>query len=179
MSFLFAVGSRNPVKVNCVAAAVAEYWPEARAVGVETESGVSVQPDSDHEMYTGALNRARQALEKTPAAQYGAGLEGGTLDAPDGMWAYAWVVIVDRAGKIGTGQSGRFLLPEGVAKLVRAGIELGHADDQFFNRDNSKQKDGAIGILSDGRVTRFDLYKPAVTFALLSFLHPEYYDQVR
>ncbi len=172
---VFAVGSENPVKINCVGEAIVEYWPGAKAVGVATESGVSAQPESDEEMLQGALNRARQALERLPEARFGVGIEGGTLDAADGMWAYAWIVVVDREENVGKGQTGRFLLPEGVARLVRSGVELGHADDRFFNRDNSKQKDGAIGILSDGRVTRLDLYKPAVTFALLPFVHPEYY----
>lgn len=172
---LFAVGSENPVKINCVAEAIHAFWPGASAVGVNTDSGVSAQPDSDHEMFTGALNRARQALEKTPDAQFGVGLEGGTLDAEDGMWAYAWIVVVDSEGRFGKGQSGRFLLPEPIAKMVREGIELGEADDRFFGRSNSKQQDGAIGILSDGVVSRLDLYKPAVVFALLPFVHPEFY----
>lgn len=174
---IFAVGSENPVKINCVAEAINAFWLDARAVGVKTDSGVSVQPDSDEEMLLGALNRARQALAKTPEAQFGVGLEGGTLDAEDGMWAYAWIVVVDQKGRIGKGQSGRFLLPEPVAQLVRDGIELGEADDRFFGRSNSKQQDGAIGILSDGVVTRLDLYKPAVIFALLPFVHPEFYGQ--
>lgn len=175
-SFLFAVGSENPVKINCVVEAAKAFWPEASAIGANTDSGVSAQPDSDHEMLLGALNRARQALEKTPEAQFGVGLEGGTLDAEDGMWAYAWIVVVDRQGRLGKGQSGRFLLPEPIAQLVRDGIELGEADDRFFGRSNSKQQDGAIGILSDGVVTRLDLYKPAVIFALLPFVHPEFYE---
>lgn len=173
---IFAVGSENPVKINCVIEAVTAFWSEARAIGVSTDSGVSAQPDSDQEMLLGALNRAQQALDKTPKAQFGIGLEGGTLDAEDGMWAYAWIAVVDREGRIGKGQSGRFLLPEPVAQLVRDGIELGEADDRFFGRSNSKQQDGAIGILSDGIVTRLDLYKPAVIFALLPFVHPEFYE---
>lgn len=68
------------------------------------------------------------------------------------------------------------MLPEAVARLIREGMELGEADDCFFGRDNSKQKEGAIGILSDGRVTRMTLYKSAVIFALLRFVHPEYYE---
>jgi inosine/xanthosine triphosphatase len=136
---------------------------------------VSSQPSSDHEMLIGALNRAQQALAKIPEARFGVGIEGGTLDSEDEMWAYAWVVVVDREGRVGKGQTGRFMLPEAIAQLVRDGMELGEADDRFFGRDNSKQKEGAIGILSDGRVTRMVLYKPAVTFALLRFVHPEYY----
>ena len=172
---IFAVGSENPVKINCVAEAVAAFWPEARAIGTHTDSGVNAQPSSDQEMFEGALNRARQALQKIPEASFGVGIEGGTFDDEDGMWAYAWVVVVDRAGRLGKGQSGRFLLPEAIAQMVRDGIELGEADDIVFGRSNSKQKDGAIGILSDGVVTRVDLYKPAVVFALLPFVHPEYF----
>ena len=173
---LFAVGSKNPVKINCVAEAAKAFWPQARAIGVSTDSGVRAQPDSDSETLTGAFNRAQQAIKETPEAHFGVGVEGGILDAEDGMWAYAWIVVVDRAGNLGKGQSGRFLLPESIAQMVRDGIELGEADDRFFDRSNSKQQDGAIGILSDGVVTRLDLYQPAVVFALLPFIHPEYYE---
>lgn len=175
--FFFAVGSENPVKINCVAAAVTEFWPTSQVVGRSTDSHVSAQPKSEDEMYTGALNRARQALANVTKANYGVGIEGGIADHPDGMWAFAIVVIVDRNNRISQGQTGRFKLPEGVARLIREeGLELGEADDRFFGRHNSKQNEGAIGILSDGKITRLDLYKPAVIFALLPFLHPAYYE---
>lgn len=173
---LFAVGSENPVKIACVAEAIAEVWPDAKAQGVRTDSLVSAQPISDEEMLAGALNRARDAMNKVPEATHGAGIEGGILDTLDGMWAYAWIVIIDREGRIGRGQTGRFLLPEGVAQLIRnEGLELGEADDRFFNRSNSKQQDGAIGILTGGRVDRTALYKPGVIFALIPFIHPQHY----
>lgn len=174
---IFAVGSQNPVKINCVAAAITEFWSEARAVGVATDSGVSHQPNSADEMFTGALNRARQALAQVAEASYGVGLEGGVQDGAEGMWAYAWVVIVDRAGRAGCGQTGRFLLPEGVARLVRAGLELGEADDRFFGRENSKQQEGAIGLLSNGKLDRLQLYKQGVIFALLRFVNAEFYER--
>lgn len=173
---LFAVGSTNPVKVACVAEAAAEFWPEAQAIGVHADSLVSVQPVSDIEMYDGALNRATEAISSVEAASYGVGIEGGIFDSANEMWAYAWIVIVDRQGRIGRGQTGRFLLPHGVVRLIREeGLELGDADDRFFGRSNSKQQDGAIGILSDGRVDRKRLYRQGVIFALLAFVHPEYY----
>lgn len=180
---LFAVGSENPVKINCVTAAVTAFWPTAQVVGTRTDSQVSAQPTSEHEMYIGALNRARQALKNIPTAQYGVGIEGGIEDDPkdneDGMWAFAVIVIVDRQQRTSEGQTGRFRLPPGVARLIRdEGLELGEADDRIFGRQNSKQNEGAIGILSDGRITRMELYQPAVIFALLPFLHPEYYEVI-
>ncbi|HEX4949479.1 MAG TPA: inosine/xanthosine triphosphatase [Blastocatellia bacterium] len=176
-SFTFAVGSENPVKINCVAQAVAHFWSDSHVVGTSTDSQVSAQPKSEHEMYVGARNRAEQALKTISAADYGVGIEGGIVDNETGMWAFAVVVIVDRQQRSSEGQTGRFPLPEGVARLIREeGLELGEADDRFFGRQNSKQNEGAIGILSDGRITRLELYKPAVIFALLPFLHPEYYE---
>ena len=173
---LFAVGSKNPVKLGCVADAVREFWPAAQVIGVEVDSGVGAQPDSERQIYTGAFNRARAALAAVPEARYGVGLEGGVLEQDDGMWAFAWAVVVDRDARVGKGKTGHFLLPEGVAGLVREGLELGAADDRFFGRSNSKQQEGAIGILSDGRLTRHALYRQGVVFALLRFLHPEYYE---
>ena len=173
---LFAVGSTNPVKLNCVTQAVQQFWPDATTIGVNTDSQVSNQPTSDEEMLTGARQRAQQALAQTPDATHGAGLEGGVLDTPAGMWAYAWMVVLDRQGRIGIGQSGRFLLPAGVAALVRQGLELGEADDRFFGKSNSKQKEGAIGLLSDGKIDRLQLYRQGMIFALLPFVHPEHYD---
>lgn len=173
---LFAVGSQNPVKTACVREAVSEVWPLAEVAGIGTESGVSAQPMTEEETFEGAVNRARSALTLLPDSSYGVGVEGGLVDQPNGMWAFAVVVIAGRDGFLSHGQTGRFRLPEGVANLIRhEGLELGHADDRFFGRENSKQKEGAIGILSDGRISRMTLYKPAVTFALLPLIHPEYY----
>lgn len=171
-----AVGSANPVKVACVTEAVLEVWPDAITVGTKADSLVSVQPVTDQETMTGAFNRAKHSLAAIEDATHGVGVEGGVLDTDEGMWAYAWVVIVDRHGRVGRGQSGRFLLPEAVADLMRTeGLELGEADDKFFNRSNSKHQDGAIGILTHGLIDRKALYKPAVIFALIPFIRPEFY----
>src|SRR5215813_10617442 len=94
--FIFAVGSKNPVKIKCVAEAIAEFWPESKAIGATTDSGVSNQPKSNNEILAGALNRGQKALKNIPESQFGVGIEGGVIDDGDGMWAYAWVVIVDR-----------------------------------------------------------------------------------
>lgn len=169
------VGSENPVKIACVAEAFREYWPDARVSGVGVASGVAHQPRTAEEAFEGALNRARAALAASPDAMYGSGLEGGVIEDSHGMWAYAWVVIVDRSGRTGKGQTARYLLPEGVAQLIRQGMELGHADDHFFGRTNSKHSEGAIGILTNGRIDRRQLYRPAVTAALIPFVQPQYY----
>ena len=85
------------------------------------------------------------------------------------MSCFARVHIIDSDGREGLGQTGVFYLPREVAELVRAGMELGHADDQVFGRDNSKQANGAIGILTDDAVDREAYYVHAVIMALGAF----------
>ena len=51
------VGSKNPVKIASVSEAFANYFDDLEVVGIEVESGVSVQPVND-ETFIGAQNRA-------------------------------------------------------------------------------------------------------------------------
>lgn len=68
-------------------------------------------------------------------------------------------------------------LEGGVAELVRAGVELGEADDRVFGRTGSKWEEGAVGLLTGGAVTRTELYAQAVALALCRFVHPELYGE--
>lgn len=167
---LFAVGSLNPVKTACVEDAARMFWPEARILSVQTGSGVAAQPVSEAETAAGARHRALGALAAVGEAAFGVGIEGGVVDSAEGMWAFAWVCAAARDGRMGEGQTGRFLLPEGVARLIRErGLELGQACDAYFERMNAKQREGAIGLLSGGKVDRRELYRQGVVFALLRF----------
>ncbi|MDX1285117.1 MAG: DUF84 family protein [Draconibacterium sp.] len=44
-----------------------------------------------------------------------------------------------------------------------------------FEKRNSKQKNGAVGILTNDRVDRTALYKQAIQLALVPFIKPELY----
>ncbi len=174
------VASTNPVKVRAVQNGFVRMFPgqDFEIAAVSVPSGVSVQPSTDAETLQGALNRACKAAEVHPQADYWVGVEGG-VDFEAGilsaeMQAFAWVVV--RSGqRLGKGRSGTFYLPPAVAELVRQGVELGEADDIVFGRSNSKQENGAIGLLTRDVIDRAGLYEPAVIFALIPFLNPELY----
>ncbi len=144
---------------------------EIQVVEVEVDSGVSAQPFGDEEMIAGASQRARSALTVTPTATYGIGLEGGVTELTEGLFASAWCVVVNRAGHAGYASTGHFQLPPRVADLVRGGMELGHADDLVWGRNNSKQQLGSIGLLTGGKFTRAQFYAPAVMMALIRFVN--------
>lgn len=170
------IASQNPVKMDAVEEGVEELWPniEPNILGIKVPSGVGDQPMSEAETLLGAQNRVKAAIKQLPNADYWVGIEGGIADMDGKMAAFAWVVVSDKE-KIGQARSATFFLPDKVAELVRQGIELGEADDMVFGATNSKEKNGAIGLLTHNTITRKALYIPAVVMAFIPFIRPEFY----
>ena len=175
---IITIASQNPVKVQAALAGFQRMFPEQtfEAQAISAPSGVSDQPASDHETLQGALNRAQNARQMQPHSDYWVGIEGGIADEGPGkeMWAFAWIVI-HSAERLGKGRTGTFILPPRVAELVRQGIELGAADDIVFRRSNSKQENGAVGILTGDVLDRAQFYEQAVILALVAFKNEELY----
>ncbi|MBZ9731756.1 DUF84 family protein, partial [Salegentibacter sp. JZCK2] len=81
-------------------------------------------------------------------ADYWVGIEGGIEKTGEKeMQAFAWIVVKSRQ-YIGKGKTGTFFLPDEIISLINEGKELGEADDIVFGQNNSKQKNGAVGILT-------------------------------
>ncbi len=171
------VASTNPVKIEAVRLGFAKMFPDQvfRFESISTPSGVSSQPLSDQETLQGAFNRASDASRLIPQADYWVGVEGGVEDIEEGMAAFAWVVVYT-SRLTGKGRTGAFFLPPAIARMIRQGKELGEADDIFFKKSNSKQANGAIGILTGDVIDRTRLYEHAVIFALTPFKNPDLYD---
>ncbi len=170
------VASQNPVKIQAVRAAYAQMFPvrayEVKALDVP--SGVSPQPGSDAETLQGALNRARNARAALPQADAWIGIEGGVEEQSNGLAAFAWVVVLS-PGRCSQARTGTFYLPPTVADLVRQGVELGEADDIVFGRSNSKQANGAVGLLTADAVDRCVYYQQAVVLALIPLKNHDLY----
>ena len=62
-----------------------------------------------------------------------------------------------------------------MAALVRAGAELGAADDAYFGRVNGKQHDGTVGMLTRGAITRTTYYVQPLVLALLPWSQAAHY----
>lgn len=170
------VASHNPVKMRAVALAFQAMFPEEKfeIKTVSVPSEVSDQPCSDEETVTGAANRAHHAARLFPRADYWVGIEGGIAEQGSDMAAFAWVFILS-PNQTGRSRTGTFFLPAAVADLVRQGKELGQADDLVFRTENSKQENGAIGLLTGNLVDRTRLYEQAVLLALIPFRNPVLY----
>jgi len=176
------IASNNPVKVQATLNGFRRMFPEVEYAfsAVTVPSDISAQPLTDAETLQGAGNRARHAREQVPEADYWVGIEGGIEDWGADMAAFAWIVVLGKDPQNvvvieGKARTGAFFVPDKIAGLVRQGKELGEADDIFFQRTNSKQGNGAIGILTGDVIDRVQLYEPAVIMALLPFKNRELY----
>ena len=169
-----AVGSTNPAKIEAVRLALARLAPGCALEAVEVPSGVAVQPLGDQATREGARNRARAALAAS-GADVAFGLEGGVVHEPPIVWLVSWVAAVARDGRGGDASGLRMRLPTAVAERLAAGDELGTIIDALFSVTASKQHTGAIGLLTEGFVSRTDAFADLVAMACAPLLRPDLY----
>lgn len=176
------VGSMNGVKQD----AVRELIPLYRIfdglnvfTAANIRSGVSEQPKSLDEIITGAKNRAKGAFEYgSNDVTWGFGIESGLFEVPytkTGMMDICACVIYDSID-YHIGLSSAFECPPKVIELVHSqGMNLNDAFKTFGLTENPKlgNAEGAVGLLTNNRVTRLDYTKQAIMMAMV---HLEYAD---
>jgi inosine/xanthosine triphosphatase len=184
-SIILAVGSKNPVKSAAARNGASKLF-QMDNVSVENfdvPSLVSDQPMGDSETLTGATNRARLAYEAYCEAHNGVpptfsvGLEGGVRDdsEKESLECFAWIVVYN-GHFFSKSSTASFLLPRAIKKMIiEDGMELGHADDLLFSRQNSKQSSGSVGLFTHNVIDRAGYYEHAVILAFSPYLWPDLY----
>ncbi len=168
------VGSTNPVKIKATAEGFELAGVEPEIVEIDVGSGVSEQPTTDEEAITGAKNRA-EGVKNGGNFDFSVGIEGSVSDTEFGMFLTGWSYLIDETGEEYIGGGGRLELPQSIADRIREGEELGPIMDDITNQDGVKKGPGAIGIFTNGIITRKGAYRDALVFALAKFLNPEFY----
>ncbi|MBI4085130.1 MAG: inosine/xanthosine triphosphatase [Candidatus Liptonbacteria bacterium] len=171
------IASKNPVKINATLDGFKRIFPDKtfEIESVSVASGVSEQPVNDSETFQGAWNRAENASKAVPGADFWVGIEGGIEEKNSDMEVFAWAIIKDRKGRFGKARTGTFFLPRKVAELIKQGKELGEANDIVFQKTNSKQENGAVGILTGNVVDRTSYYATTIVLALIPFKNENIY----
>ena len=153
--------------------------------GFNVESGVSSQPMTDDECIQGATNRATNAMKELPTAVYGIGLEGG-VDKKNGKWyECGWIVVKkkimdnsegDEYDNIGIASSARFEISDKIMRMITEDkMELGTVMDKLSEKQSVKTNEGAMGILTNGLLSRAQVYSDAVIFAFSKFISEKKY----
>jgi inosine/xanthosine triphosphatase len=168
---LVIAASRNPVKIQAVQEAFMQAFPRStvRVEGIAAPSGVRDQPMSDAETLRGARNRVAYAKTQHPGADFWVGVEGGVQPMEGRLDAFGWIVVQDTKQE-GDARSASFFLPPAATQAIREGGELGPVMDELFDETDVKHKGGAVGLLTNGLVSRQALYVQPLLLALIPFL---------
>ncbi|MBI2452567.1 inosine/xanthosine triphosphatase [Candidatus Pacearchaeota archaeon] len=169
---IICVGSKNPVKVSAVKEVIGDYFLRDSALyGVEVDSGVSKEPMSLEETVNGAANRARKAFEMQ-YCDYGFGIESGLMPVPMSRSGYVDICacMIFDGFRTSLGLSCAFEFPQLVIDIIKK--DKVDANEAFFRSGLTDDKElgygsGAIGLLTNGRVTRIDYTKQAIQMALI------------
>ncbi|MER2191119.1 MAG: DUF84 family protein [Solibacillus sp.] len=156
-----AIGTKNKAKTGAVENVLKLYYEELQFEHIDVQSGVPEQPFSMEETRQGAINRAVNTREKTNAdASFG--LEGGVCEIDGVMSCCNWGAVALRDGTIISAAGAQFILPEEIARELRAGQELGPVMDAYTNKQNIRQHAGAIGIFTNGLIDRKEMFEHIV-----------------
>ncbi len=171
-SLRIGIGSKNPVKVEAVRHTFGEFagimgWEAAiEYTGYAVPSGVPDQPLGIEEIYRGAVNRARAVMDAA-APDFAVGIEAGIYDVGDYHVDTQMCAVLDAGGTMTIGHSGGFTYPPEVMAEVRKGREIGDIFATISGNDKIKHQEGAIGMLSNGWITRRTFSCQSVQMALI------------
>lgn len=173
------VGSTNEVKVQAVRD-VCKLYPalsDALIISHKTKSGVSEQPMSLDETVLGSINRANAAAGfSLDPSSIGIGIESGLMKVPYTLTGYMdfCSVAIYTPGPANTplllGLSPAFECPKEVIDLVLSeGLDLNEAFLRAGLTTDPKlgNSEGAVGMLTGGRITRQEYTKQALIMALI------------
>ncbi|GGA37281.1 DUF84 family protein [Psychrobacillus lasiicapitis] len=152
------IGTNNKAKTKAVQTIASLYYPDASFVNKEVDSFVSAQPMSNEETRQGAINRAKQLIGQQDTL-FGIGLEGGVQEIDGILYICNWGALVVNNGDIFTATGAGIPLPDEVAEKLRAGAELGPVMDVYTNRKGIRHAEGAIGVFTDGLITRSMMFE--------------------
>jgi inosine/xanthosine triphosphatase len=172
------VGTKNKAKVAAVEEIVREYphLAHAECRSHEAHSGVSAQPKTLDETLRGAMNRARDAFHE---CDYAVGIESGLMVVPhtkSGHMDVCAAAIYD-GEKFHLGLSSAWEFPDTriMDMMLKDGLDMSEAINKVGLTKNPSigAAEGAIGILTKGRIDRKEYSKQALRMALI---HLEQFD---
>jgi inosine/xanthosine triphosphatase len=173
--FIVHIGSTNPVKIDAVRAAFAEFgrFSAFEVVAREVATGVRAQPTSLDETLRGAITRARNAFADCALS---VGIEDGLFAVPYTQSGYmnvcACAIFDGRRDHLGLASAFEYPL-EVVRLVIDEGLDITQAFVKAGLSVNAElgAADGAIGVLTNGRLTRRAYAQQAVTTALIHLPH--------
>lgn len=164
------IGSTNPVKIAAFAELIPSYkiLESAELISKNVPSLISEQPLSLEETIQGAKNRAQAAAAY---GDIGIGIESGLFNIPNtNRHMDICVCCIYANNTFMLGFSSAFEIPTKVlGYILNEHVDLGQAMKLAGLTDQEQigAGQGAIGILTNGRITRKEYTKQAIIMALI------------
>lgn len=166
------VGSKNRAKLEAVSEILSEYphLTGAEVNGVESKSDVSDQPKSLEETVRGAMNRAKNSYIN---CDYSIGIESGLMHVPNTKSGYMDVCVcaIYDGTEFHLGLSSAWEFPQAkvMQMILKEGLDMSQAINKAGMTKNASigSAEGAIGILTKGRLDRKEYTKQALRTALI------------
>jgi inosine/xanthosine triphosphatase len=159
------IGSTNPAKVDGVRKAALTYWPNVDVIGRDAQSRVPKMPMSKNEIRFGAKSRAEYIIENYDS-WLAVGNEGGAAFIEGNWYLFGTTYVTDGSSSSWGGEL-QIRLPNNMVEgLSNGSIELGTVIDNLTNRKDVKKQEGAIGLLTDMRLTRSEVFQMSAMQAL-------------
>ncbi len=166
-----SVGSLNPIKLEAVRKVLSRIYSSLLIESHPSISGVAEQP-IEEETIRGAIERATSALGD---ADLGIGIEAGVWRRDQGLFDIQFCAIIDKMGRVTLGQGSGFQYPPEVERKVEEGASVGETFKTLYGWDKEEKREGAIGFLSCGLLTRTELTEQAVLAAMIPRIRKELY----
>ncbi|PEL12436.1 DUF84 family protein [Bacillus sp. AFS017336] len=147
------IGSLNPTKVG----AVQIVFKDFSVSGINVPSNVSNQPLTDLETMNGAVNRAHNA-RLAGGSEIGIGLEGGVIIENDKLFLCNWGALVYENDVV-LASGAKIILPSEFISELQNGTELAVLMEHYTNEKDIRSKEGAVGIFTNGRITRTQIFE--------------------
>lgn len=173
------VGSSNQTKVQAVAEAVHEcaLFKDADVVGVDVQIEQFGHPIGIEAVVTGAMDRAKQAFKNSDLSF---GIEGGLMAMPHSKTGYIEVAVcaIYDGVQFHLGTSSGYEWPKAVTDMIVHGGKDGSQamrEVGLTTHEKIGVAEGAVSILTKGKVNRTEFNKQAVLMALIHLENKEHY----
>ncbi|MFX0184278.1 MAG: DUF84 family protein [Candidatus Hodarchaeota archaeon] len=172
--------SKNPVKIQASREAFSFFYENPSFTSLETEEYNQIgdyfnsQPIGDVETFEASRKRVNYARSLHSEFDYYVGIEGGialTIQKKPRIIVYC---SIGTHAFIETVRGCEIPLPyQWYNQLITTTqIELGDLITEVSGISNIKQKQGAVGFLTNNVIKRVDIIKQSVIMALIPFLQP-------
>jgi inosine/xanthosine triphosphatase len=176
---LVALGSTNPVKIRATQRVFRRFYPQIRVQGVKVQTTLPPQPIGIEQTVRGAIQRAKLALDQLREADFGVGIEAGIIPIPYTLTGYTdqqFAAIIDKQGRTTIGGGSAFEYPPIIIKKVlMEGVEVDAAMEKLTGIKEIGRRQGAIGYLSHGILSRTKLTEQAILVAMIPRINRKYY----